>query len=220
LLLALFAVKPRLEVELRYRHLKNQQVAGWAFTVTNKSRVTEQAGEGRASGPSQIATWARENRLVRIMRYFMRRGLARSGEADVQDKVPEPQVEYCAVGPVHDERQKDDGQDYDDHPEEEHDDAGDGIPGYSSRSSHGHQLPTAARLIRQVLVRPLIGYLRSTPNRAAMLLRAGSSADGVTVGGGHLDLVTQAGHLAPLVEAFLGAENQSANRTGAHCAGR
>ena len=78
-------------------------------------------------------------------------GLARSGEADVQDKVPEPQVEYCAAGPVHDERQKDDGQDYDDHPEEEHDDAGDGIPGYSSRSSHGHQLPTAARLIRQVL---------------------------------------------------------------------
>ena len=75
----------------------------------------------------------------------------RSGEADVQDKVPEPQVEYCAAGPVHDERQKDDGQDYDDHPEEEHDDAGDGIPGYSSRSSHGHQLPTAARLIRQVL---------------------------------------------------------------------
>jgi poly(3-hydroxyalkanoate) depolymerase len=38
--------------------------------------------------------------------------------------------------------------------------------------------------------------------------------------GGHLDLVTQAGHLAPLVEAFLGAEPQSANRTGAHCAGR
>jgi hypothetical protein len=75
----------------------------------------------------------------------------RSGEADVQDKVPEPQVEYCAAGPVHDERQKDDGQDYGDHPEEEHDDAGDGIPGYSSRSSHGHQLPTAAWLIRQVL---------------------------------------------------------------------
>ncbi len=55
--------------------MKNQQVAEWAFTVTNKSRVTEQAGEGRASGPSQIATWARENGLVRIMRYFMRRRL-------------------------------------------------------------------------------------------------------------------------------------------------
>jgi len=64
--------------------------------------------------------------------------------------VPEPQVEYCATGPVHDERQEDDGQDYDDHPEEEHDDAGDGIPGYSSRSSHGHQLPTDARLIRRL----------------------------------------------------------------------
>lgn len=38
--------------------------------------------------------------------------------------------------------------------------------------------------------------------------------------GGHLDLVTEAGHLAPLVEAFLGAETQSANRTGAHSAGR
>jgi pimeloyl-ACP methyl ester carboxylesterase len=38
--------------------------------------------------------------------------------------------------------------------------------------------------------------------------------------GGHLDLVTQAGHLAPLVEAFLGAETQSANSTGTHSAGR
>jgi len=38
--------------------------------------------------------------------------------------------------------------------------------------------------------------------------------------GGHLDLVTEAGHLAPLVEAFLGAETQSATRTGAYCAGR
>ncbi len=33
--------------------------------------------------------------------------------------------------------------------------------------------------------------------------------------GGHLDLVTQAGHLARLVEAFLGAETPSANGTGA-----
>src|SRR5262249_61209006 len=64
--------------------------------------------------------------------------------------MPQPKVEYPAAGPVHDERQQDDGQDYHDHPEEEHDDAGDGIPGYSSRSSHGHQLPTAARLIRRV----------------------------------------------------------------------
>ena len=38
--------------------------------------------------------------------------------------------------------------------------------------------------------------------------------------GGHLDLVTQAGHLAPLVEAFLGAQTQSAHTAGAaHSAG-
>src|SRR5262249_1068380 len=65
--------------------------------------------------------------------------------------MPEPEVEYSAAGPVHEECQQDDGQDYDDHPEEEHDDAGDGIPGYSSCSCHGHQLPTAAQLIRRVL---------------------------------------------------------------------
>jgi poly(3-hydroxyalkanoate) depolymerase len=38
--------------------------------------------------------------------------------------------------------------------------------------------------------------------------------------GGHLDLVTEARRLAPVVEAFLGAEPQSANRTGAYCADR
>jgi pimeloyl-ACP methyl ester carboxylesterase len=38
--------------------------------------------------------------------------------------------------------------------------------------------------------------------------------------GGHLDLVTQAGQLAPLAEEFLGAETPSANRTGAYSAGR
>jgi hypothetical protein len=63
--------------------------------------------------------------------------------------VPEPQVEYSAAGPVHDERQQDDGQYYHDHPDEEHDDAGEGVPRYSSRFSHGRQLPTAARLIRR-----------------------------------------------------------------------
>src|SRR6266487_635632 len=101
---------------------------------------TEQAGEG----PCQRAV---------IDRTLCDGGWARSGEADVQDEVPEPQVEYSAAGPVHDERQQDDGQDYHDHPEEEHDDAGDGIPRYSSRSSHGHQLPTDARLIRRVYTR-------------------------------------------------------------------
>jgi len=112
---------------------------------------TEQAGEG----PGQQAVidrnlGAREHRLVRSMCYSCGGGWARSGEADVQDEVPEPEVEYSAAGPVHDVRQQDDGQDRGDHPEEEHNDAGDGIPGYSSRSSHGHQLPTAARLIRRV----------------------------------------------------------------------
>src|SRR5499427_9375954 len=62
--------------------------------------------------------------------------------------MPEPQAEHSAAGPVHDERQQDDGQDYYDHPEEQHDDAGDGIPRYGSRSSHGRQLPTDAHLIR------------------------------------------------------------------------
>jgi poly(3-hydroxyalkanoate) depolymerase len=38
--------------------------------------------------------------------------------------------------------------------------------------------------------------------------------------GGHLDLVTQAGNLAPLVEAFLGAETPSPNTGGARSAGR
>src|SRR6516162_3962718 len=73
-----------------------------------------------------------------------------SGEADVQDEVPEPQIEYSAAGPMHDGSQQHDAQDYHDHPEEEHNNAGDGIPGDSSRSSHYHQLPTAARLMRRV----------------------------------------------------------------------
>src|SRR5215469_16260614 len=36
-------------------------------------------------------------------------GWTRSGEADVQNEVPEPEVEYSAAGRVHDERQQDDG---------------------------------------------------------------------------------------------------------------
>jgi hypothetical protein len=48
-----------------------------------------------------------------------------SAEADVQDEVPDPEVEYSASGPVHDPRQEDDGQYDDDHPEKEHDDARD-----------------------------------------------------------------------------------------------
>jgi hypothetical protein len=84
-------------------------------------------------------------------------GELESGEADVQDEVSEPQVEYSASGSVHNERQQDDGQDDDDHPEEEHDDAGNGIPGYGSRSSHRPQLPIGAAFIRR---RILLGWIK------------------------------------------------------------
>ena len=57
-------------------------------------------------------------------------------------------MQDCAAGPVHDVCQQDDGQDHDHQPEEEHDDSGDDVPSYSSRSSHGLQLPGAARIIR------------------------------------------------------------------------
>src|SRR5712691_2319815 len=70
------------------------------------------------------------------------------GEADVQDEVSEPQVQDSAACPVHDECQQDDGEDDDHQPEEEHDDSGDSVPGYCSGSSHGLQLPGAARIIR------------------------------------------------------------------------
>jgi hypothetical protein len=72
----------------------------------------------------------------------------RSGEADVQVEVSEPQMQDSAAGPVHDVCQQDDDQDDDHQPEEEHDDSGDDVPSYSSRSSHGLQLPGAARIIR------------------------------------------------------------------------
>jgi len=113
---------------------------------------TEQAGDGQGQ-PAVINRnlSARENTLARSSATSGDHGRARSGEADIQDEVPDSQVEYPAAGPVHDGREQDDGQQYHNHPEEEHDDAGDGIPGDRSRSSHGHQLPTAARLIRRVL---------------------------------------------------------------------
>jgi hypothetical protein len=72
-----------------------------------------------------------------------------SGEADLQDEVPEPQVECSAAGPVHDECQQDDGQNDDHHPEEEHNDGRDRISRYCSGSSHDRQLPGAARRIRR-----------------------------------------------------------------------
>ena len=54
-----------------------------------------------------------------------------------------------AAGPVHDVCQQDDDQDDDHQPEEEHSDSGDDVPSYSSRSSHGLQLPGATRIIRK-----------------------------------------------------------------------
>src|SRR6187549_779922 len=70
----------------------------------------------------------------------------RLGEADVQVEVSEPQMQDPAAGPVHDVCQQDDDQDDDHQPEEEHDDSGDDVPSYSSRSSHGLQLPGATRI--------------------------------------------------------------------------
>jgi hypothetical protein len=72
----------------------------------------------------------------------------RLGEADVHVEVSQPQMQDCTAGPVHDVCQQDDDQDHDHQPEEEHDDSGDDVPSYSSRSSHGLELPGAARIIR------------------------------------------------------------------------
>jgi hypothetical protein len=63
--------------------------------------------------------------------------------------MPEPEFEDSAAGQVHNERQQDDGHDYNDHPQEEHHDAGERISGDRSRSNHGHPLPIVARLIRR-----------------------------------------------------------------------
>ena len=69
-------------------------------------------------------------------------------EADVQHEVSEPEIQDSSAGLMDDERQQDDGEDDDHQPEEEHNDSGDRVPGYGSRSSHGLQLPGLARLIR------------------------------------------------------------------------
>ena len=60
----------------------------------------------------------------------------------------EPQIEQSAAGPMNDKRQQDDDQDDDHQPNEEHDDAGDGVSADCSSSSHGPQLPGIAGLIR------------------------------------------------------------------------
>jgi hypothetical protein len=66
---------------------------------------TEQAGDGQGQrAVIDRNLGARENTLVRSMCYLRDRGRARSGEADVQDEVPDSQVEYPAADPVHDGR--------------------------------------------------------------------------------------------------------------------
>ena len=72
----------------------------------------------------------------------------RSGEANVEDEVSEPQIQDSAAGPVHDECEQDDDQDYDHQPEEEYGDCGNCVPAYGFVSSHAPQLPGAARIIR------------------------------------------------------------------------
>jgi hypothetical protein len=47
-----------------------------------------------------------------------------SGKADIQDEVPEAEVKDPAAGPVHDERQEDDGEYCDHQPKEKHDNPG------------------------------------------------------------------------------------------------
>src|SRR5215510_258971 len=119
------------EVASRSKRTGTRAASHWGRNAHRAGR----AGPGQRAGIDRDLG-ALENRLARSMCSVMRRRRGLSGEADVQGEVPEPQVEYSAAGPVHNERQQDDGQDYDDHPEEEHDDAGKGIPRYSSRSSH------------------------------------------------------------------------------------
>src|ERR1017187_7187999 len=95
--------------------------------------------------------------------------------------MPEPQVEYSAAGPGPDERKQDDGQDYHDHPEEEHDDAGKGMPRYSSRSSHGRQLPAAVRFIQ--LIRGLPGTKRGRPVTGGTLRARGHAREPGAIAG-------------------------------------
>jgi hypothetical protein len=53
----------------------------------------------------------------------------RSGEADIQDEVPNVQVQRSAASPVRDSAQDDDGKDDYHHPEQEHDYSGNCVPG-------------------------------------------------------------------------------------------
>ncbi len=103
-------------------------------TGGNRELARRSAGCGKPPAGVRLATCITCERLL--------------GKADVQVEVSEPQMQDSAAGPVHDVCQQDDDQDHDHQPEEEHDDPGDDVPSYSSRSSHGLQLPGAARIIR------------------------------------------------------------------------
>ena len=86
---------------------------------------------------------------------------SRSGKANVEDEVSEPQIQGSAAGPVDDECEQDDDQDDDHQPEEENHDGGNGPSADRSRSNHGPQLPGAVRFIPFAT-----GTLNGHPERA------------------------------------------------------
>jgi TetR/AcrR family transcriptional regulator, mexJK operon transcriptional repressor len=94
----------------------------WPTTATSRNRRMNKKRRSRRSAGD------RRDRC----RYLL-------GESDVQLEMPDVQVECGAAGPVHNERQEDDGQDYDHQPDEENDNPGKGVPAHCS--SHERQLP-------------------------------------------------------------------------------
>jgi hypothetical protein len=64
------------------------------------------------------------------------RRCCRSGEADVQDEVTEPDIHDAAACQVHNPGQQDDDKDDQNKQCKEQDDSGDGVPGYRPVSSH------------------------------------------------------------------------------------
>src|SRR6185437_12015597 len=113
------------------------------------------------SSPNREATGYFLTRGFSLGRRRAARQVSRSGKANIEDEVSEPQIQGSAAGPVDDECEQDDDQDDDHQPEEEHDDRGNCVPAYGSGSSHRLQLPGAARIIRTgVSFTPLAGCAR------------------------------------------------------------
>ena len=104
----------------------------------------------RIGGSGSYLVYARvpNDRGFSLGRRRAARQVSRSGKANIEDEVSEPQIQGSAAGPVDDECEQDDDQDDDHQPEEEHNDRGDCVPAYGSGSDHGPQLPRAARIIR------------------------------------------------------------------------